>query len=108
MVNVTEHATQDKSGGFFWENAGRVAVVRREGAAEVCEASGAGLRIITVTDKVRGLKVSARVDDGTTTFRWYRVKDDGNGGRLISTSRTADHEHLFRRVLEALLPLGRA
>ena len=95
--------------GFFWEDAGRIAEVRREGAAEVCEASGPGLRIITVTDKVRGLKVSARVGvHGTTTFRWYRVKDNQNGGRLISTSRTADHEHLFRRVLEALVPLGRA
>jgi len=26
--------------GFFWEDAGRIAEVRREGAAEVCEASG--------------------------------------------------------------------
>ena len=107
MVNVTEHATQGKSGGFFWEDAGRIVEVRREGAAEVCEASGPGLRIITVTDKVRGLKVSARVDSHGTTFRWYRVKDDGNGGRLISTACTPEHEHLIVRVLQSLNAAGR-
>lgn len=108
MVNVTEHATQGKSGGFFWENAGRVAVVRREGAAEVCEASGAGRRWITVTDKSKGLKVSAAVDAGGVTWKYFHVKDDGNGGRLISTSRSADHEHLFVRVLQSLSAAGRA
>ena len=107
MVNVTEHATQGKSGGFFWENAGRVAVVRREGAAEVCEASGAGRRWITVTDPARGLKVSAAVDATGVYWRFFRQKDDGRGGRLIATSRTPDHEHLFRRVLSALSAMGR-
>ena len=107
MVNVTEHATQGKSGGFFWENAGRVAVVRREGAAEVCEASGAGRRWITVTDRAHGLKVSAAVDAAGVYWRFFRVKDTGNGGLLISTSRSADHEHLFCRVLSALSAQGR-
>ena len=106
MVNVTEHALQGKSTGFFWENAGRIAEVRREGTAEVCEASGPGLRVITVTDRRRGLKVSARVDSHGTTFRWYRVKDDGNG-RLISTARTPEHEHLIVRVLQSLNAAGR-
>lgn len=95
------------SGGFFWENAGRVAEVTRENSTEVCEASGPGLRIVSVTDHKRGLKVSARVDRYGTTFQWYRVKDNGNGGLLISTSRTRDHEPLFLRLLQALVPMGR-
>ena len=107
-MNVTERATQGKSGGFFWENAGRVAEVTRENSTEVCEASGPGLHVITVTDTARGLKVSARVDRIGTSFRYYRVKDNGNGGLLISTARTREHEHLFIRVLNCLSAMGRA
>lgn len=106
MVNVAQGSYTDKS-GFRWENAGRVAEVRREGSLEVCEASGAGRRWITVTDKARGLKVSTAVDAAGLSFRWYRVKDDGNGGRLISTARTPDHEHLFVRLLDCLAAVGR-
>ncbi len=106
MVNVAQGTYTDKS-GFRWESAGRVAEVRREGAAEVCEASGPGLRVITVTDKARGLKVSAAVDATGVYWRFFRQKDDGRGGRLIATSRTPDHEHLFRRVLSALSAMGR-
>ena len=75
--------------------------------AEVCEASGAGRRWITVTDKSKGLKVSAAVDAAGVYWRFFRVKDNGNGGLLVSTSRSADHEHLFCRVLSALSAQGR-
>lgn len=106
MVNVAQGTYTDKS-GFRWENAGRVAEVRREGASEVCEASGAGRRWITVTDHAKGLKVSAAVDAAGVSWKYFRVKDNGNGGLLVSTSRTKDHEHLFCRVLQSLSAIGR-